>query len=233
MPAERIIFNHPPAKEVRLEVTFPNSLEVADGRNKFYQLVRAEFPVVVMPEQSKMTYDLSDYALYTDDRAERLEIGMSYFRLASTRYAGFKKFRTLFLSTLGLFVGCYEVRSFVNLSMTYENNLSVESDHKKFADLFNLEVRMPQALQSEPFLGKGLLVFQKPEGYVSIQFEPQAGGSGLESYSLTLYFVTLPGVAIETKAGSLETLVNAAHAYLDTFFFELLTDKYLDYLRAK
>ncbi len=173
---EDVIFNHPPASEVQLGVTFPNNLEVADPRSRFHSLVRAEFPTVVMPEQSKMTFDFADYSLFTEDMTERLEIGMSYFRTTSTRYPGFAKFRTLFLSTLGIFSACYKLSAFTSLAMTYRNSLPLEADHK-YEDCFTLDVRLPDESHSELFAGRGLLVFQKPEGFVTLELDPQVGDS--------------------------------------------------------
>jgi hypothetical protein len=63
MSTEEIIFKHPPATEVQLGIAFPNNFEVADQRNRFYSNVRKEFPIIIMPEQSKMAYDFADYSL--------------------------------------------------------------------------------------------------------------------------------------------------------------------------
>ena len=38
MVTEEVIFKHPPAFEVQLVVSFPNNLEVADERSRFYNL---------------------------------------------------------------------------------------------------------------------------------------------------------------------------------------------------
>src|SRR5260370_24457244 len=109
MSTEEIIFKHPPATEVQLGIAFPNNFEVADQRNRFYKLVRTEFPIAIIPEQSKAAYDFADYTLQREDTAERIEVGMNYFRLASTRYSGFRRFRELFIKTLNSFFQCYEL----------------------------------------------------------------------------------------------------------------------------
>lgn len=232
MPAEEVIFKHPPAHEVQLGVTFPNNLEVADDRSRFHKLLHAEFPTVIMPEQSKMAYDFADYALYTQDMADRLEIGMSYFRATSTRYPGFAKFRTLFLSALGLFSKCYKLNVFTALAMTYRNKLPLEAHHK-YEDCFALQVRLPEELQSELFAGKGLLVFQRPEGYISIELDPQVVATGVQSYALNLVFTMPLNTPISAENDFLAERTDIAHAYLERFFFGILTKKYIDYLRAK
>jgi len=232
MVTEEVIFKHPPAFEVQLVVSFPNNLEVADERSRFYNLVRAEFPAVVMPEQNKLAFDFADYSLYTEDMAARLEIGMNYFRLASARYPGFSKFRTVFLSTLGIFSQCCKFRGFTTLAMTYRNTLPLEAHHN-YKDCFALEIRLPDELRSELFAAKGLLVFEKPDGFVTVDLEPDVGDSRIKSYAMNLTFTTLPGRTISPDEESLAERVDVAHAYLGRFFFGVLTRQYLDYLRAK
>ncbi len=232
MPGEEFIFKHPPAAVVLLGVTFRNTLEVADDRSRFHNLIRAEFPTVVMPEQSKTTFDLGDYTLFTEDTGDRLEIGMNYFRLASTRYPGFDKFRSLFLSSLGIFSKSYALGAFTGLAMIYGNALPMEAHHK-FGDCFTLGVRLPEDSQSELFAGKGFLMFQKPEGFISIELDPQFGDSRIKSYTMNLAFTAAPGTAINADESSLGERVDTAHAYLKKLFFGILTKQYLEYLRSK
>ncbi len=232
MREEDTIFKHPPATEVHLGVSFPNNLEIADERSRFHNLVRAQFPIVIMPERNKLTYDFADYSLFTEDMAARLEIGMGYFRVGSTRYPGFGKFRTLFLSAVGAFSKCYKLTGFTTLAMTYRNTLPLEAQHT-YEDCFRLEIKLPAELQSEVFAGQGLLVFQKPEGFVTIELEPQADGSRVKAYAMNLVFTTRPGPSISADEHSLGERVDTAHRYLEQFFFAILTKQYLDYLRSK
>jgi len=233
MADNETILRHPPAHEVKLEVNFPNNLAVADGRSRFYNLVRGEFPTVIIPEQGKMQFDFGDYALYTENLSLRLEVGMSYFRAVSTGYPGFTKFRDSFSNALQLFIGCYDLKTFNNFALTYVNKLQLEPEHRLFEDIFRLEVKIPEDLGHNLFAGKGLLVFQKPEGYMTVQFDPEAGAGGVGSYSLTLFFVSFPGAPINAEKGPIESLANVAHGYLSKFFFGILTEKYLAFLRAK
>lgn len=122
MPGDpEIIFKKPPAREVQLAVQFPNNFEVADDRSRFHSLIKREFPLVVIPEQTKLLYDFGDYSIWTQNQANRLEIGMNYFRLATTSYFGFIQFRMLlFLNALGIFSKCYQLQSFTSLAMQYQ-----------------------------------------------------------------------------------------------------------------
>jgi uncharacterized protein (TIGR04255 family) len=230
MSTEEIIFNHPPATEVQLGIAFPNNFEVADQRNRFYKLVRAEFPIVVVPEQSRMAYDLADYTLQREDTAERIEVGMNYFRLASTRYPGFRKFREMFINTLNSFFQCYEIKSFTLLSMSYKNTLPLEAN-QKYKDCFALNISLPET--EELFAGQGVLVFQKPQGFVTLQLEPRAEGSQIKSYSMTLFFTTRPDSPSQHDKTLVADFTDIAHDYLKRFFFGILTKQYLDYLSKR
>src|SRR4051812_26003439 len=70
-----IIFKHAPLVEARFSVGFLNSLRVADDRGSFYEMVKAEFPSIVIPQQSNMQYDFGDYHLFASNLTDHLEIG--------------------------------------------------------------------------------------------------------------------------------------------------------------
>jgi uncharacterized protein (TIGR04255 family) len=232
MSTEDIILKHPPATEVQLGIVFPNNFEVADQRNHFYKLVRAEFPIVVIPEQSKMAFDFADYSLQRQDTAERIEVGMNYFRLASTRYPGFRKFREMFIKTLNSFFQCYEITSFTLLSMTYRNILPLEAN-QKYKDCFALNISLPETEEPELFAGQGVLVFQKPQGFVTVQLEPKAEGSQIKSYSMNLFFTTRPDSPTQHDKTLVADFTDMAHDYLKRFFFGILTKQYIEYLSKR
>jgi len=232
MSKGEIIFKHPPATEVQLGIAFPNNFEVADQRNRFYRKVSAEFPIIIMPEQSKTAYDFADYSLQRQDTAERIEVGMNYFRLVSTRYPGFRRFRELFIAVLNSFFQCYEITSFTLLSMSYRNTLPLDSN-QKYKDCFALNISLPEADEPELFAGQGVLVFQKPEGFVTIQLEPRAEGSQITSYSMNLLFTTRPDSPSQHDKTLVADFSDIAHGYLKRFFLGILTQKYLDYLSER
>jgi uncharacterized protein (TIGR04255 family) len=230
MSTEEIIFNHPPATEVQLGIAFPNNFEVADQRDRFYKKVRSEFPIIIMPEQSKAAYDFADYSLQRQDTAERIEVGMNYFRLASTRYPGFRKFRELFIAVLNSFFQCYEITSFTLLSMSYRNTLPLEAN-QKYKDCFALNISLPET--EELFAGQGVLVFQKPQGFVTVQLEPKAEGSQIKSYSMNLLFTTRPDSPTQHDKTLVADFTDMAHDYLKRFFFGILTKQYIEYLSKR
>jgi uncharacterized protein (TIGR04255 family) len=232
MSTEEIIFKHPPATEVQLGIAFPNNFEVADQRNRFYSKVRTEFPIIIMPEQSKAAYDFADYSLQRQDTAERIEVGMNYFRLASTRYPGFRKFRELFMNVLNSFFQCYEIKSFTLLSMSYRNALPLEAN-QKYKDCFALNISLPETEEPELFAGQGVLVFQKPQGFVTVQLEPRVEGSQVTSYSMNLLFTTRPDSPSQHDKTLVADFIDIAHDYLKRFFFGILTKKYIEYLSKR
>src|SRR5437667_5701441 len=232
MPIEEIIFKHPPAIDVQLGVAFPNNFDVADQRNRFYKLIRAEFPILVMPEQNKMTFDFADYMLERQDTAERLEIGMNYFRQTSLRYPGFRKFRESFLKAVGPFSECYELNSFTQLSMAYRNILTLENQ-LKYQDMFALKITVPEIEETELFAGQGVLVFQNSQGYITVQLEPKIEGSQIKSYSLNLIFMTRQDNPSQFERSRVAEFAEIAHDNLRRYFFAILTKQYVEYLSKR
>jgi uncharacterized protein (TIGR04255 family) len=233
MPTEEIVFKHPPTTEVQLVVGFPNNLEIADQRSRFHKLVKLDFPNVIISEQSKLAYDFADYVLQRQDTTERIEIGMNYFRLTSVQYPGFGKFREVFLSTLDTFSNCYEINSFGMVSMSYKNTLPLEPG-RKYKDCFALNISLPESLEAELFAGQGLLVYQNPHGFVTIQLEPaRIEALEVRSYTMNLMFTTRSDVSVQFNKSIATGLVDIAHDYLKKFFLGILTKQYLDFLSAR
>jgi uncharacterized protein (TIGR04255 family) len=231
MSTQRAIFKKPPVIEVGISVQFPNSLEVADQRAKFYALIRAEFPQVVIPEQSKCAFDFGDYSLYSENLAERLEIGMNYFRFATTSYLDFARFRTMFLSALGIFRTTYGIPSFSNF-FYYYNNLLPLVDQTKFNDLFTLQMHLPGNKENTLLAGQGTLLFQEADGHLAVEFKPEWKELQVVKYGFNLRFGVLKQVSFVEGADELTPLVEASHMHIENCFFSLLQPKYIEFLAA-
>jgi uncharacterized protein (TIGR04255 family) len=232
MTPEEIIFKHPPATEVQIVAGFTNNFAVSDHRSRFYKLVRPEFPNIIIPEQSKAAYDFGDYILQTQDAANRMEVGMNYFRLTSIRYPGFKKCREMFLSLLNTFSDCYEIKSFYLVSMSFRNLLPLPTG-SKYKDCFALNVSLPDDSEPELFAGQGLLVFKKPQGFVTVQLEPKIDNAAVQSYLMNLMFTTNRELSDQFDRALVSQYTDIAHDYLKKFFLSLLTKSYLDYLKER
>ena len=76
-------------------------------------------------------------------------------------------------------------------------------------------------------------MFQKPEGFVSVEWEPDVGESGIKSYGMNLVFTTIPNAPINADQNFLAKHADVAHMHLERFFFGLLKKPYLKYLRSK
>jgi uncharacterized protein (TIGR04255 family) len=226
------IFKKPPVVEVGISIQFPNTLEIADERGKFYRLIKAEFPLVIIPEQGKCPNDFGDYALHTQNLAERLEIGMNYFRLVTTTYPGYAKFRTLFLSALSVFCKTYTVESFNNF-FYYYNNLLPIGNQSRFDELFTLQVKMPGGAESKLLTSQGTLLFQEPEGHVAVEFKPEWKDLQVAKYWFMLRFGALRQVTCSEEKDEVGPLIDAAHMRLENYFFSLLQPKYIEFLEAQ
>jgi len=163
---------------------------------------------------------------------DRIEVGMNYFRLASVRYPGFRKFADVFTKTLDTFSQCYGVKTFLLLSLSYQNSLPFEANFNKFSDCFALKIMVPNEANSELFAGQGVIVYEKTEGFVTIQLEPKIEGPAISSYLMNLFFTTRPNMpSLDRK--SVVDLAGAAHGYLRQFFVGILREQYIDYLRTR
>lgn len=224
---KELLFKQPPAKEVQIDVRFPYNLSVADSRGVFHRLVRERFPVVIMPDRAKLEFDLGDYSLYSQNFSERLEIAMGSFRLVTSSYPGFAPFREAFASLLSTFCTSYEISVFTNLAFRYHNQCPVP-DGNEFNDCFALQIVVPEEIQANSFAGKGMLIFQQPEGYVVIEFEPQLKETVISSYHVNLSFAAQKTMSLK----ELLVLIDAGHAHLRRYFAGILGEEYLSFLKG-
>ncbi len=223
-----IIFKKPPLTQVQLGVSFLNALEVADERNRYYELVRQDFPYVWLPELNKVTYDFGDYALRSENAGSRLEIGMSYFRLVNTSYPGYKNLSRQFFDAFSKFAKCYGIESYTQVLMQYSNDLSVDSNDS-FERLFSLEVKIPDV--AEPvFAARGVMVFEVGEGHITVEIEPKFKADTLSSYSLIISFGAQRELTFADSKDDISKSINFGHNYIKNYFFSILDKQYLQHL---
>jgi uncharacterized protein (TIGR04255 family) len=227
-----IIFKKPPVVEVGISLQFLNNLEVADNRSKFHQLIKAEFPLVVIPEQNKHAYDFGDYALYTQNVADRLEIGLNYFRMVTTSYPGFAKFRTMFLSAFSMFCHTYGLDTFSDFFYYYNNQLPV-SEGQLFHQCFALKVEVPDAFQQKFLSGQGVLIFQESEGYLAVDFKPEFNENQISNYGFNIRFGANRIISFKPERDEVTALLDIGHTHLEGYFLSLLQPAFLEFLQNR
>jgi len=227
------IFKRVPATEVRAAVQFPNTLEVADSRSKFHDLVKNEFRFVAMPDQTKLQYNFGDYSIYSENFAHHLEISMNYFRLVTTAYPGFNQFREMFWTALSQFAPCYRIGSFTSFALQYFNQLPLTLE-QNFEDCFTIDVVVPQNLEAPLAAGKSLLRFQQSEGVVTVELDPQWSEkeNRFTSYNVPLAFICQKDVTFRKTGDELTQLLDIGHDHLRRYFFSILRESYIEYLKS-
>jgi uncharacterized protein (TIGR04255 family) len=157
---------------------------------------------------------------------------MNYFRLVTNNYPGFDRFRILFLNALSIFNRVYRLQSFNNFFYYYNNVLRIETQ-TRFDELFTLKMQMPEGLGSELLAGQGTLLFQEPDGYLSVEFKPEWRDLRIANYGFMLRFGSLKHVALTEEKDELSALVDVAHASLERYFFSLLQPNYIQFLETQ
>lgn len=232
MAITKTTFANPPAFEVMAEVRFANRLRIADERFTFHELIKAEFPFVVIPTQKHLEFDFGDYTLYTENQAYRLEISMNYFRLIATKYSGYQDFRGMFAATQSLFAKHYGLTQFGNFTLQYKNKFALR-EGSDFSEYFKIDIHLPEELGVKLHAGRGLLAFQQDEGLVLLEFDPQFTGKVLESYGLNLTFGIERLLSITPDRNDVADIFDKAHTRLTDFFFAILRPKLMEQLRKQ
>ena len=229
MAITKVNFTNPPIVEVKAIVQFPNNLRVADDRFGFHEIIKAEFPVVVMPELKQLQYDFGDYSVYTDNQAYRLEISMNYFRLASTAYRGFQEFRQMYLAAVSMFVRHYHIPSFDSFTLQYTNRLVLPPD-ATFGGCFAVKIEMPEGLQAKLATGSASLLFDEGDGFVMLELNPQLLAQPAESWGINLTFLTQQRLSVSEDCNQVGDILERAHTRLTDFFFSALKPEIVEHL---
>lgn len=230
MPDNPIILKNPPLTQVHFGISFANNLAVADSRNRFYDLVKDDFPHVWIPELTKVTFDFSEYALKSENGATRLEIGMNYFRLATANYPGYSTFKQQFSDLLFKFIDCYAIEFASQLSMTYFNTLPL-GEAENFEAYFSIQIRIPD-ISDSVFAGRGVMVFEEPEGYVSLEIDPQFRDDVLKSYGFIVAFAFQKALSLTDAKESITALLDSGHKHIKRYFFSAVNATYLQHLET-
>jgi uncharacterized protein (TIGR04255 family) len=225
-------FANPPAVEVKAAVQFANNLRVADGRAAFHELIKKEFPIVVMPDQKPLQFDFGDYTLYTENQVYRLEISMNYFRLVATKYAGFQDFRQMYLAALSIFARHYRLPTFNSLAFIYSNKVSIPPG-ATFDECFAVKIEVPQQLGVSIYAGRGTLVFKEKDDLILLEIDPQFSGEALDSYGLNLTYASQQPMVSSAEQSVISAALDRGHVRLTDFFFAILQPKLIEHLKTR
>jgi uncharacterized protein (TIGR04255 family) len=228
----KTVFTSPPAVEVKAAVQFANNLRVADDRAAFHELIKKEFPIVVMPDQKSLQFDFGDYTLYSENQVYRLEISMNYFRLVAMKYTGFQDFRQMYLAALSLFARHYGIQGFNNFAFIYSNRLFIPAE-ATFDECFAVRIEVPQQLGSEVYAVRGMLVFKEQDGLILLEFDPQISGDVIESYELNLTYASQRPMVVSEGQTDVLAALDRGHVRLTDFFFSILQPKLIEHLKTR
>lgn len=225
-------FTNPPAVEVKAVAQFPNNLRVADDRSGFHELIKKEFPIVVMPDQKSLQFDFGDYTLYTENQVYRLEIAMNYFRLVAMKYTGFQDFRQMYSAVLSMFARHYRLPSFSNFAFIYSNRLSLPPE-TTLDECFTVKIEVPQQMGTGIYAGRGTLVFKEKDGLILLEFDPQLSGDAIESYGLNLTYASQRPMVVSEAQNDVLAALDRGHLRLTDFFFAILQPKLIEHLKTR
>jgi len=155
---------------------------------------------------------------------------MNYFRLITTSYMGFTGFRKGFLSAFSLFAQTYEINLLNSFVMAYRNELPLDSE-QTFEDYFEIKVTVPSELQAS-VVASGTLLFEESEGWLKVDIEPKLTGDKITSHYMDLTFAAKKELVVSGKLKNVEELLDSAHNHLRKYFFTLLSENGINYLKT-
>ncbi len=218
-----------PLKRVDLYIYFPSNLSVSERRSAYYNLIKADYPHITIPENKKLQYNFGDCNFFMSDYSHMVGIAINYFSFSSIRYKKFAEFKDNFKKVWLEFKKLYSLEKITSISLAYENLIKAEKQiGYSFGDYFDVQFSFPGKVEKKFLTIEGDFYFSVQDGYCRLNFKPIAPPERniLEpdfNYILE-YRYQMEGKSIETLENNLETM----HGSIEDIFFSSLSQKYYD-----
>ncbi len=100
-----------PLIEAVFEIRFPGEPAIECHRDRFFQLIRAEYKNVWVPTlREGQAPALEPYQFKSDDGFCSVLAAINRFGFSPKKYEGFERFKSEALRLIGLFASSYEIR---------------------------------------------------------------------------------------------------------------------------
>jgi uncharacterized protein (TIGR04255 family) len=166
-----------PVREVVFEIRFPGEPAVECRRDRLFDLVRAEFPEVLVPTPNPPGSGhaaLLPYKFAAPDGSRSLLCALNLFAYSSTRYPGFRPFRDEALRYLALFRTIVPLGALLRTGLRYVNVIPLAPGspvHELLDVKLTLGSYTPEALRN---LAVSVEI-PRPSGTLTMRLGPLAG----------------------------------------------------------
>ncbi len=227
---------NPPLNLVILRVEFPHHLKITETRSSYFDLVKADFPVILFPEIKSLAFDWADCIFRNQKNDTQIRIASNYFVLETTNYENVRPFWSLFESNFSKFVKNFSITEILSIELIYQNILKIDDAKigSDFSDYFSLEINFKDKPKRKLVTYNGGFIFSTDGGTVQIEIKPLQNQETKiwDKLTFNINFMSLKQqLSIRENLIELKALFDKAHSDIEDVFTTSLTKKYFDSLK--
>lgn len=228
------IYPNSPLVEVIFEIRFSGEPAVECRRDVFFDLVRDEFPNILVPQTKEGGFTaLEPYRFENKERTAGIMLSLNKCAYYCRKYPGFALFRKEVVKLIKNFRKAYhKINSLNRTGFRYVNIIPFtrEEGIVPLDRFFNLKFQTPCVIP-EKYVNISLGFIAKTEkGFVTTRIETlKATDQGGEAILLDIDYAKEEGLLIN----NIEKYMDESHNYARQLFEDLITDSYRMLLRGE
>jgi uncharacterized protein (TIGR04255 family) len=226
------IYPNSPLVEVVFEIRFPGEPKIECNRDVFYERIRQDFPIVLVPSIKPGGFPaLEPYRFEGQDLKAGMMLALNKFAYYVRQYPGYDMFAKGALKWINEFGRIYRISKLSRSGLRYINIIpfSRESGLIPLNRFLKIRLDLP-AVYPDNFENLSLVFISKTEGgSITTKIDSIISADrSHEAILLDFDYAKERDLAIESVEGYIEE----SHTYTKRMFEELITDEYRRYLKG-
>lgn len=227
------IYPNSPLAEVIFEVRFTSEPAIECRRDEFYDSVRRDYPLVVVPREAERAGPLvRAYRFEREDNSAGVTVALNSFAYFMRQYQGFDFFRSEMLRLFQTFKKLYHIGTVLRIGWRYINVIPFarENNLLPLKRFFRIRSDTLPGLEAEYHSFAIRLTSPTEGGSTTIRLE-----SALDVRGLSEIFIFDIDVARQNdlQLAKVRTYLDETHADAKNIFETSITDEYRAYLKGE
>ena len=232
-----IVYPNQPLVEVVFEIRFPGDLIIECEKNKFWNLIRDEYPNILVPQsQPDQALALLPYKFRKADGSMTVMVALNSFAISVSKYPGYKVFEKEILRIFELFQSVYQIEKLNRVGWRYINIIQFvrENNVIPLDKFLTIGFKIPSSIP-EKFTKLNLTFESLTEDGASIITDLQTiekTGANNEALLLDFDYGRMCSSTHQLISKKVPEYLAEAHDKTRQLFEDFITDEYRQYLKG-
>lgn len=133
-----------------LEIRYPASLSVDCRKDKFYEQISGQFPVIKLPELSPLEpYLAQPISYYSQDETKNLFASATKFSYVTRAYRQYKDFKSEAMPIVENFIEAYKIKKIARIGLRYINHIGTISKKAgiDYGQVLDISFKVPSSIR--------------------------------------------------------------------------------------